>query len=145
MTLVRWRPFRDTVSVQDEMNRLFDGFFGRTPAAFDTGWSPSVDISETKDEIVVKAEIPGLTKEEIEISLRDNVLTLKGEKKQEKEEKDTDYYRMERSYGAFSRSFNLPTVVRADKIRARYKDGVLNVVLPKAEEVKPKQIPVEVS
>lgn len=145
MTLVRWRPFKDVVSIQDEMNRLFDGFFSRVPSRFDSDWSPNVDVSETKDDIVVKAEVPGLGKEDIKITLQDNVLTLKGEKKQEKEEKDTNFYGMERSYGSFTRSFNLPTLVLADKIKASYKDGVLNITLPKAEEVKPKQIPIEVS
>lgn len=150
MTLVRWRPFRDIVSIQDEMNRLFNDFFGRVPSRFEGDWStsewtPSVDISETKDDILIKAEVPGMKKEDIKISLQDNVLTLKGERKQEKEEKETNFYRMERSYGSFTRSFNLPTVVQADKIKASYKDGILNVTLPKAEEVKPKQIPIEIS
>jgi len=131
------------VSIQDEMNRVFDGFFGRFPSRFDTEWSPNVDISETKDDFVVKAEVPGMEKEDVKITLQDNVLTLKGEKKQEKE--DATCYRMERSYGSFVRSFSLPTVIRADKIKASYKDGILNITLPKAEEVKPKQIPIEVS
>lgn len=150
MALVRWRPFRDLVSIQDEMNRLFNDFFGRVPSRFEgdlnpSEWSPSVDISETKDNIVVKAEVPGLKKEEIKITLQDNVLTLKGERKQEKEEKETNFYRMERSYGSFSRSFNLPSAVQADKIRANYKDGVLNITLLKTEEFKPKHIPIEIS
>lgn len=150
MALVRWRPFRDLVSIQDEVNRLYNDFFGRVPSRFEgdwnaSEWSPSVDISETKDDIVIKAEIPGLEKENIKISLQDNILTLKGEKKQEKEEKDTNFYRMERCYGSFTRSFNLPTTVQADKIKASYKDGILNITLPKAEEVKPKQIPIEIN
>ena len=150
MALVRWRPFRDLVSIQDEMNRVFNDSFGRVPSRFDTElshseWSPSVDISETKDEIVVKAEVPGMNKDDIKITLQDNVLTLKGERKQEKEEKDTNFYRMERYYGSFARSFSLPTVVQADKIKASYKDGILNITLPKTEEVKPKQIPIEIS
>jgi HSP20 family protein len=150
MALVRWRPFRDMVSIQDEMNRLFDDFFGRVPSRFDTElsrseWIPSVDISETKDEIVVRAEVPGMKKDDIKITLQDNVLMLTGERKQEKEEKETNYYRMERAYGSFVRSFNLPTVVQADKIKASYKDGILNIALPKAEEVKPKQIPIEIN
>ncbi|MGB2696509.1 MAG: Hsp20/alpha crystallin family protein [Candidatus Zixiibacteriota bacterium] len=150
MALVRWRPFRDLVSIQDEMNRLFNDFFGRVPSRFEgdlsaSEWNPSVDISETKDEIVVKAEVPGMKKDDIKINLQDNVLTLKGERKQEKEEKETNFYRMERCYGSFTRSFNLPTMVQADKIKASYKDGILNITLPKAEEVKPKQIPIEIS
>lgn len=150
MTLVRWRPFRDIVSIQDEMNLLFNDFFGRVPSRFEgdwnaSEWSPSVDISETKDNIVIKAEVPGIRKEEIKITLQDNVLMLKGERKQEKEEKETNFHRMERSYGSFARSFNLSTVVQADKIKASYKDGILNIILPKAEEVKPKQIPIEIN
>ena len=150
MALVRWRPFRDLVSIQDEVNRLYNDFFGRVPSRFDTElsrseWTPSVDISETKDEIVVKTEVPGMNKDDIKITLQDNVLTLRGERKQEKEEKDTNFHRMERCYGSFTRSFNLPTVVQADKIKASYKDGILNITLPKAEEVKPKQIPIEIS
>ena len=153
MALVRWRPFRDLVSIQDEVNRLYNDFFGRVPSRFEgdwnaSEWSPIVDISETKDDIVIKAEVPGLKKEDIKISLQDNILSLKGEKKQEKEEKeekDTNYYRMERCYGSFTRSFNLPTTVQADKIKASYKDGILNITLPKAEEVKPKSIPIEIN
>lgn len=150
MALVRRRPFRDLVSIQDEVNRLYNDFFGRVPSMFDTElsrseWTPSVDISETKDEIVVKTEVPGMNKDDIKITLQDNVLTLRGERKQEKEEKETNFHRMERCYGSFTRSFNLPTVVQADKIKATYKDGILNVTLPKAEEVKPKQIPIEIN
>ena len=150
MALVRWRPFRDLVSIQDEMNRLFNDFFGRVPSRFDTElsqseWSPSVDISETKDEIMVKAEMPGMKKDDIKITLQDNVLTLRGERKQEKEEKENNFYRIERYYGSFARSFNLPTVVQADRIKASYKDGILSITLPKAEEVKPKQIPIEIN
>ena len=150
MALVRRRPFRDLVSIQDEVNRLYNDFFGGFPSMFDTElsrseWTPSVDISETKDEIVVKTEVPGMNKDDIKITLQDNVLTLRGERKQEKEEKETNFHRMERCYGSFTRSFNLPTVVQADKIKATYKDGILNVTLPKAEEVKPKQIPIEIN
>lgn len=150
MALVRWRSFRDSVSIQDEMNRLFNDFFGRVPSRFEADWtpsewSPSVDIFETKDDILIKAEVPGMKKEDIKITLQDNVLTLKGESKQEKEEKETNFYRMERSYGSFVRSFNLPTVVQADRIKASYKDGILSITLSKAEEVKPKQIPIEIN
>jgi HSP20 family protein len=150
MALVRWKPFRDMVSIQDEMNRLFDDFFGGVPSRFvgdwsSSEWTPSVDISETKDEIVVRAEVPGMKKDDIKITLQDNVLTLTGERKQEKKEKETNYYRMERAYGSFVRSFNLPTVVQADQIKASYKDGILSITLPKAEEVKPKQIPIEIN
>jgi HSP20 family protein len=145
MAITRWSPFRDVVSVQDEMSRLFDDVFGQRPARVqwtDGIWNPSVDVTEDKDSVVVKAEMPGLNKDDIKISVQDSILTLKGEKKQEKEEKETDYHRIERSYGSFCRSFQLPTTVRADKIKANYKDGVLSIILPKTEEVKPKEIPI---
>jgi HSP20 family protein len=147
MAIVRWRPFRDMVSIQDEMNKLFDDFLGRPLMRTEWSegvWNPSVDISETKDNVLIKAEMPGLNKEDVKISMQDNMLTLTGEKKQEKEEKETNYHRIERSYGAFSRSFSLPTSVKSDKIRATYKDGILSITLPKTEEVKPKEIPISI-
>ena len=147
MAIVRWRPFRDMVSIQDEMNRLFDDFFGRPliKTEWTEGvWTPTVDVSEDKDNVVIKAEMPGMKKDEVRISVQDNVITLKGEKKQEKEEKEANYHRIERSYGSFCRSFQLPTSVKTDKIKANYKDGVLSVTLPKTEEVKPKEIPISI-
>lgn len=147
MAITRWRPFRDIVSVQDEMNRLFDDIFGHRPARVEWTegvWSPSVDVSEDTDNMVIKAEMPGMSKDDVKISVQDNVLTLKGEKKQEKEEKEANCHRIERSYGSFCRSFQLPATVRADKIKANYKDGVLSIILPKTEEVKPKEIPISI-
>jgi HSP20 family protein len=147
MAITRWRPFRDLMSVQDEMNRLFDDFFGRPVMRRDwieAAWCPCVDVSETKDSVIINTEIPGMSKDDVKVSIQDNVLTLSGEKKQEKEEKDANYHRMERSYGSFSRSFTLPTSVKADKVKAAYKDGILRITLPKSEEVKPKQIPITV-
>jgi HSP20 family protein len=147
MAITRWRPFRDLVNLQDEMNRLFDDFFTRPlvrPEWTEGVWSPSVDVSETKDNVIIKAEIPGMTKDDVKVCVQDNVITLKGERKQEKEEKDANYHRIERSYGSFCRSFTLPTSVKADKIKATYKEGVLNITLPKTEEVKPKEIPINV-
>jgi len=130
------------------MNRLFDDFFGRLPMrteGMERMWAPNVDVSETKDNIIVTAEIPGMTKDDIKVTFNENTLTLSGEKKQEKEEKDADYHRIERSYGSFTRSFDLPTTVQFDKIKANYKDGVLQVTMPKSEEVKPKEIPIAVN
>jgi HSP20 family protein len=153
MAITRWRPFRDVLSIQDEMNRLFDDFFGHSAGSIgpvtrqewtEGVWTPSVDVSETKDNVIIKAEIPGMSKDEVKLSVENNVLTLSGERKQEKEEKDTNYHRIERSYGSFSRSFTLPTSVQPDKVKASYKDGILKIVLPKSEEVKPKQIPITV-
>jgi HSP20 family protein len=125
------------------MNRLFDDA-GRTwrpdePAAT-TSWSPAVDIYETEGEIVVKAELPGLDRKAITLHLENNVLTLRGERKFQKETKEENYHRIERSYGNFSRSFSIPATVDEEKIRADYKDGVLMIFLPKKEQAKPKQI-----
>jgi HSP20 family protein len=150
MAIMRWRPLRDIVSIQDEMNQLFDGFFGeRVPRrwlkAEEGLWTPNVDVSETKDEIVVTAEMPGMKKEDITLSVQENVLTLSGEKKSEEEKKDANFYRLERSFGSFCRSFTLPTPVEADKIKASFKDGILKVTLPKSEKVKPQEIPINIS
>ena len=143
MAVVRWDPFRDLNMLQDRMNRLFDDA-GRTwrsdePAATTT-WSPAVDIFETEGEIVVKAELPGMDRKDIALNLEKNVLTLRGERRFAKETKEDNYHRIERSYGAFSRAFSIPTTVDEEQISADYKDGVLKIVLPKKEQVKPKQI-----
>ena len=148
MTIMRWRPIRGMLSLQDEMNKVFDEFFGRIPGRVEdeeSVWNPNVDISESGNWITINAEIPGMTKEDIKISIQNNTITLRGEKKQEKEEKDINHHRVERSYGAFVRSFSLPTPVETDKVKASYKSGVLKIVLPKTEEVKPKEIPVEIN
>jgi HSP20 family protein len=147
MAITRWRPFRDVVSIQDEMNKLFDDFFGRPIIRTEWSegvWNPSVDVSEDKDNVIIKAEMPGMNKDDVKISIQDGVLTLKGEKRQEKEEKDKNYHRIERNYGSFCRSFQLPTSVKSDKVKASYKDGVLSIALPKTEEVKPKEIPISI-
>jgi HSP20 family protein len=145
MAVVRWDPFRDLNLLQDRMNRLFDDA-GRTwrsdePAATTT-WSPSVDIFETEAEIIVKAELPGMDRKDISLHLENNVLSIRGERKFEKETKDENYHRIERSYGAFNRSFSIPATVDEEKIRADYKDGVLKIILPKKEQAKPKQIKI---
>jgi HSP20 family protein len=144
MAVVRWDPFRDLNMLQDRMNRLFDdagrGWRNDESAAATTTWSPAVDIFETEGEIVVKAELPGMERKDIALNLEKNVLTLKGERRFEKETKDENYHRIERSYGAFSRAFSIPATVDDEKIRADYKDGVLKIVLPKKEHAMPKQI-----
>lgn len=147
MDLVRWRPFRDLATMQEEMNRLFDRMFDRFPERKEIGegiWAPCVDISETKDDLVITAEIPGMNKKDIKISLNDNILTLRGKREQEKKTDEENYHRIERSYGAFHRSFTLPTTVKQDQVKATYKDGILQINLPKAEEAKPKEIGIEV-
>jgi HSP20 family protein len=149
MAIVRWDPFRDVTTLQERMNRLFDQALSRTRMDDEEGltasmWSPAVDIFETHDSIVMKAELPGVSRENIDIHVEDNTLTLKGERRFEREVKEENYLRIERSYGAFQRAFNLPTGVQQDKIRAVFKDGVLEVTMPKAEETKPKQVKIDV-
>jgi HSP20 family protein len=131
--------------LRDEMDRLFDRSFGpafRTPGFF-SRWAPALDIYQDKDQFTVVAELPGLKKEDIELSLQDGVLTISGERKQEK--KGEEGYRNERFFGRFQRSVTLPATVDSNKVKATYQDGILKVVLPKAEEAKPKQIEVSVS
>lgn len=148
MAIVRWDPFRDLISIQDRMNRLFEQTLARTRGEEEgiatSTWMPAVDIYETPDQVVMKAELPGLTREDIEINVRDNTLSLRGERKFEKEVKEENYLRIERAYGSFQRSFTLPATIQQDKIKAVFKDGVLEVSLPKAEEARPKQIKIDV-
>jgi len=142
--LVRWTPFRDLMNIQDEMNRLFEDFF-RRPAQAGAGgvWAPVMDVSESDDKITVKMDLPGVSKDDVNISIVGNSLQVKGEKKQEKEVKEENYHRIERTYGSFYRSVELPTRVVAENIIAKFKDGVLTIELPKAEEVKPHAIEIK--
>jgi HSP20 family protein len=155
MSLIRWNPTRelttwpsDLWNIQREINRMFDNFFRggmQDDGSFGLSyWTPAVDIAEHDNEFVVKVELPGVSKDDVKITLESNILTIRGEKKQEKETKEENYHRLERSYGSFQRSFTLPSTVRSEKIDAVYKDGVLTITLPKAEEAKPKQIEVKV-
>jgi HSP20 family protein len=146
MELSPWRPFGELNPFRKEMERLWNRFLGETPFArtFNEMWSPSVDISETKDDFVVKAELPGLEAKDVNVSISGNVLTIKGEKKAEEEEKDEHYHRVERYSGSFQRVFQLPSGVKADKVEASFDKGVLKVTLPKVEEAKKKEIEVKV-
>ena len=155
MSLIRWNTAHgldrwpsDFFGIQREINRVFDNAFRGGVQADESlassYWTPAVDIVEQANEYIVKMELPGVNKDEVVVSLESNILTIKGEKKQENEEKDQHSYRIERSYGSFQRSFTLPTTVKSDKIDAVYRDGVLTISLPKAEESKPKQIEVKV-
>ena len=148
MSLIRWRPTHDLVGIREEMNRLFDSFFSELPerrrGLLEGEWAPSVDVAETGDEIVVTVELPGVQQDDVDITVADDILTLKGEKKEEKEIKKENYHRVERSYGSFQRSISLPTGVQSEKAKAKYKDGVLQITIPKAEEAKPKQIKINV-
>jgi HSP20 family protein len=144
MPIVRWDPFSDVVQFRDEVGRWFDALDKKGEGKKATVWAPDVDIKETDHDVQLKADLPGMKKEDIDISLDDDQLIIKGERKYEKEEKDKDFVRIERSYGSFYRSFNIGVPVKADKIKASYKDGVLDIVIPKAEVKKPKKIEVKV-
>jgi HSP20 family protein len=142
--LVRWSPFRELVDLQNEMNRVFDTFSRRPSGTETTGvWAPLVDVYEEEGSFVIRAELPGLSKEDIELHLENRTLTIRGERKPEKNFNAENYHQRERFYGRFARSFTLPSTIEQDKIAANFKDGVLEVVLPKAEEVRPKLIPVQ--
>ncbi len=153
MSLIRWNPTRDLATfpsdifnMQREMNKMFDSFSRGVdePTLLNGNWMPAVDVAEEDNEYVVKIELPGVNKDDVKITLESNILTIRGEKKAEKETKEKNYHRMERSYGSFQRSFTLPTTVKNDKIDAEYRDGILSITLPKAEEAKPKHIEVKV-
>ena len=140
MSLIRWDPFRGF----NPLPARFGGLFGKDLEAplSTTAWNPSVDIFENDNEVIVKAELPGMNAKDIEVKLENNVLMLKGERRFEKETKEENYHRVEREYGIFSRSFALPTAINEDKVTAEYKDGVLKIVMPKKEETKPKPITI---
>jgi HSP20 family protein len=142
--LSTWTPFNRLATLRDEMDRLFGLTAPRDPGLFN-GWSPALDIYQDKDNVVVKVELPGMKKEEIKISMHEGMLTITGERKLEEERKEGETFRRERFYGKFHRTMALPTVVDAAKVTASYKDGILTVTLPKAEEAKPKEIKVNVS
>ena len=144
MAIARWEPFRDLLASQKEFDRLFSPLFGETERSTRT-WAPAVDIYETENALVVKADVPGIDPKDVDIRVENGMLYLKGEPKFEKEVKEENYHRVERSYGAFSRSFSLPNSVDAEKVSADYKDGQLTLTLPKREEAKPKTIKISVS
>jgi HSP20 family protein len=143
--LSNWSSFDRLASLRDEFNRLFDWTAPSRDSGLFSGWSPALDVYDGKDHLVVKVELPGMKKEEIEISLHDGTLTVAGERKVEHEEKDGQSFRSERYFGKFQRSLSLPTTVDPNNVKASYKDGILTVELAKAEEAKPKQIEVSVS
>ena len=147
-----WRPFMDLARWDRDMERIMGDFFGRRPW-WPERWfrtegmeltAPVVDLFEEKDDIVVKAELPGIEKDNIEVNLADHTLTIKGEKKKEEEIKEENYYRAERSYGSFVRTLELPKDVHTDKVKATFKNGILEVRLPKTEEAKAKEVKVKV-
>jgi HSP20 family protein len=146
MTIVRWDSFRDLAARQERMNRMFEGFYGLPQEDLARGsWVPAVDIySNGQHELVLKAELPDM-KEEIELTVEDNTLTIRGERRLDMEVTQEQFHRIERSYGPFARTFALPPTVDAGKVSAEYKAGVLTVRLPLREEAKPKQIKIEVA
>jgi len=147
MAIVRWDPFDAFLGAQEDVNRLFRrgrlrGAGGELAQA--GVWAPAVDIYETEDSLVVKAELPGVDAKDIDVSIDEGVLSLKGERKLEKEVKEENYHRVERTYGMFQRSVRLPSDVDADAIKANYDSGVLKVSVPKVEPKKPKSVPIEI-
>ena len=148
MAVIRWEPFRDLVTTQDRFNQLFNDTFARAFGdqhdAAQQAWVPAVDIYETGDNLVLKAELPGINPEDVEIRVEDNTLYLKGERKFEKEVKEENLHRVERSYGTFMRNFALPNSIDADKVKAEYENGILTLTMPKREEAKPRTIKINI-
>lgn len=151
MSIIRWNPGRelmafpsDFLEMEHKFNRMFGNLFQDFGIHDRSLWNPAVDVEEKDQEYVVRVELPGITKDDVQITARENTLTIRGEKKQASEKKDSNYYRSERSYGSFERSFALPGGLKIDRIDASFKDGILEVTVPKAEEAKPKSIEVKV-
>ena len=148
MTIVRWDPFKDVAVLQDRINRLFSESFGQTRELDDDmrvcAWRPSVDIYEAENEIVLKAELPGINKDNVSVEVKDNALTLKGERFPEDEISEDKYYRREICFGTFERSFTLQDRIQPEQIKATFKDGILTVKIPRPQAESPKQITVNV-
>jgi HSP20 family protein len=143
----RWEPFRNLVDIQGEVNRLLDTFVGR-PVMGQPGqsraWLPAVDMHETKNDLVLRVDLPGVREKDAAVSITGDLLTIKGERRWEDETKEQKFLHVERAYGQFERLIQLPMAVQADKVRAAYRDGVLEITLPKAEELKPREIKIDV-
>lgn len=145
MGIIRWDPFKDLVTLRERMNRLFEDAFsarGEEKDLMASTWSPSIDIYETENAIVLSAELPGVDEKNLEIKVENKSLSIKGERKLEKETKEENYHRIERSYGSFYRSFTVPNNVNLDKIEAEHENGVLKITMPKKPELKPKTIKI---
>jgi HSP20 family protein len=147
MALIRWEPARELGTIQNEMNRLFNSFFD-TPTPGNSGayrrWIPAMDLVETEGEFVLRADLPGLSEEDVNIELEDNVLTVSGERKSEHEDRKEGFYRVERSYGSFRRSLTLPEGIEPDAVKATFDRGVLEVRVPKPEQRKPRKVSISV-
>ena len=147
VTVDRWEPFRNLVDIQGEVNRLFDSFAGRPMSGASRAgraWQPSVDMHETKDDLVLRVELPGVNEKDVTVSITGDLLTIRGERRWEDESKDQKFLHVERVYGQFERLIQLPMAVQADKVKATYRDGLLQVTLPKAEELKPREIKIDI-
>ena len=142
--ITRWDPFQEMLTLREAMNQLFEDSVVRPGNIRGQGFVPALDLSETNDGFVVETALPGLKPEDIEITVENNVLTIKGETRRENEDKNRSYHRVERSFGSFQRTVGLPSTVKADQIKASLTDGVLRLDIPKAEEVKPRKISVNV-
>jgi HSP20 family protein len=142
MALIRWEPSEGLMSLRRDMDRLFEDFFERAPWRGGAG-EPAVEVSDTPEAVVVKAQVPGIKKEDLQVNITDNAITLKGEMKEEEKKEEKNYHRREIRYGAFTRTVPLPAAVQADKAAAQLKDGVLEVTIPKSEQAKAKQIPIQ--
>jgi len=147
MALIRWDPFRDLLTLQDRMDRLFQDSMTRNRGYEESlapgFWSPPVDIYETDEAVILKAELAGLNKNDVTIEIKNSTLVLKGERKFEKDIKEENYHRIERSYGSFSRTFSLPQTVDHSKVGATFKDGLLEITIPKIRDARPKQIEIK--
>lgn len=145
MAIIRWDPFRDLMTFRERMNRLFEDVVasrGEEKDLVSSSWTPSVDIYEDENNLVLTAEVPGLEEKDIEIKIEDSTLTLKGERKFEKEVKEENFHRIERSYGSFYRSFTLPHYIDQDKIEAEHENGILKITMPKKPELKPRKVKI---
>jgi HSP20 family protein len=145
MSIIRWDPFDEVMTMRESMDRLFEDFFTRRPrSAGPLVWQPAVEVFETDSEIVVKAELPGIDPKNVSVTVTGDGLTIKGEARVEHEDKGRNYYRRELRYGSFQRTIALPTEVKSEETKAAFKHGILEVKVPKAERVKPKSVKVEV-
>jgi HSP20 family protein len=143
MALIRWDPMRELDSLQGDMNRLFDRFFeGRAPNGVSRRWIPAMDLVETEDHLVLRGDLPGMTEDDVDIEIKDGVLTVSGERKADQEEKGEGYHRVERSFGRFSRSLSLPQGIDAERVEANFDNGVLEVRIPKPAEAKPTRVQI---
>jgi HSP20 family protein len=142
--IVTWDPFREISTMRDDMERLFDTMIGRYPRERTEGfWAPSVDVEETNDTVNIRAEVPGMNKEDIKVTVSEDTVTLSGERKQEAEQKDRTFHRIERVYGKFQRTIALPASVEGDQAKASYKAGVLELVLPKSPKTRAHEIQIK--